>query len=287
MPWGLSLKKGPKRMTKSVDWIEWNASKWIAGTATLSALDEYILFRLCMFAYDAGRARLEIVRDDLVAFCKYDERAFLDAIGRLAARGKLTVEPGIIIIDTVDRRLNQARERIQKNHDRTEKAREKVNGKPRKKVLKPKEKPAATVTDGITRQDNTEHNNTEQDRKEGDLAVLEACVRSWNDLAGRCNLAQVQVLTDARKSSLRARLKEAGGIAGFEAALAKVEASPFLLGQSGKDWKADFDFVVAKSKFTKILEGGYDRNASGGKGQNASRMQQGFENIQRGRKNGE
>lgn len=90
------------------------------------------------------------------------------------------------------------------------------------------------------------------------FSELEIAVSSWNNLAKECGLATVQKLTDARKSKLRARLKDCGGIDGWQAALKKVRGSPGLLGRASGDWKASFDFVLQECSFTKLMEGTYD-----------------------------
>lgn len=90
-----------------------------------------------------------------------------------------------------------------------------------------------------------------------DADLLEA-VSIWNQMASQNGLAQVQKLTDQRKVKLRARLKDCGGIEGWTAACAKIPGNSFLTGQSG-DWKADFDFMLRESRFTKLMEGVYDR----------------------------
>jgi len=86
----------------------------------------------------------------------------------------------------------------------------------------------------------------------------ERAVELWNLLADRHDLAKVQRLTDKRLRALKARLAECGGIEGWKAALARVAESPFLLGME-KDWRADFDFLLQQSSFTKLMEGGYAR----------------------------
>lgn len=90
--------------------------------------------------------------------------------------------------------------------------------------------------------------------------LIEA-VTIWNQMAARNGLAQVQKLTDQRKTKLRARLNDCGGIEGWAVACSKVDGNAFLTGQIG-DWKADFDFMLQQKSFTKLMEGGYDRNKS-------------------------
>lgn len=113
----------------------------------------------------------------------------------------------------------------------------------------------------------------ENDPEEFDLIPLaldrrpEAlAVKAYNAMADRAGLAQVQKLHDTRKAKLRARLKDCGGLEGWSVALAKVEASPFLTGQNDRGWRADFDFLMRESSFTKLMEGAYDGRPGGGGG---------------------
>jgi hypothetical protein len=87
----------------------------------------------------------------------------------------------------------------------------------------------------------------------------ELAVEAWNLLASETGLPAVQLLTDPRKTKLRARLEECGGIIGWNIALAKIRGSPFLLGKV-KNWRADFDFLLQAKSFTKLMEGGFDDN---------------------------
>jgi len=84
---------------------------------------------------------------------------------------------------------------------------------------------------------------------------------AWNALADRKGLARIQRMSEPRRRALKARLAECGGLEGWHAALEKVEASPFLVGQNDRGWRADFDFVVKEANFIKIMEGKYDQRA--------------------------
>lgn len=87
-------------------------------------------------------------------------------------------------------------------------------------------------------------------------------VEAFNGSAERAGWPKVQRLSKARISALRARLKEAGGIEGWQTALAKAEASDFLCGRvqarGSPPWRASFDFLLQASSFAKLLEGNYD-----------------------------
>ena len=80
-----------------------------------------------------------------------------------------------------------------------------------------------------------------------------------NSAAGEAGWPQVQKLTPARRSALKARLQDAGGLAGWALALEKARASPHLCGQNDRGWVASFDFLARQSSFTKLMEGSYDQ----------------------------
>lgn len=83
---------------------------------------------------------------------------------------------------------------------------------------------------------------------------------AWNRLAGEKGLAKAQRLTDSRRRKLRQRLAECGGMDGWMAAMERIRGSPFLLGENDRGWRADLDFVLQQSSFTKLMEGAYDRS---------------------------
>ena len=94
-------------------------------------------------------------------------------------------------------------------------------------------------------------------------------------------------LTDGRKSKLKARLKDAGGLEGWRQAMQNLEASAFLCGHNDKGWKADIDFILQEKSFTRLIEGFYaerkaphetTRNSSAGGG----KRDRAIEAVQRG-----
>ena len=80
----------------------------------------------------------------------------------------------------------------------------------------------------------------------------------YNQVAQRHDLPIAQKLTNARKSKIRARLKDCGGMDGWKSALEKLERSDFCLGKNNSGWRADLDFILQESSFTKLMEGTYD-----------------------------
>lgn len=84
---------------------------------------------------------------------------------------------------------------------------------------------------------------------------------TFNEVAARIGLPIAAKLTPQRRSQINARLKEHGGH-GWQRAFDKLVESPFLRGENDRHWRADIDFVVRPGKFTKLIEGGYDRHGA-------------------------
>lgn len=64
-------------------------------------------------------------------------------------------------------------------------------------------------------------------------------------------------ISEKRKSSIRARIKEHGKDK-FALMIKKASASSFLKGDGSKGFVANFDWMIRPSNFQKILEGNYD-----------------------------
>lgn len=86
--------------------------------------------------------------------------------------------------------------------------------------------------------------------------TVDEVVEAWNATARRFGLSEVKKLTRERQQRIQARIRE-NTIDDFKAALSTIEQSPFLRGEGRGGWKADFDFFVQKSSFTKLVEGSY------------------------------
>lgn len=102
--------------------------------------------------------------------------------------------------------------------------------------------------------------------------VAEA-VAEYNRTAAEAGWPILRILSKQRRAALNARMRDAGGIEGWRAAMSKARASPHLCGQNDRGWVASFDFLTKQSSFTKLMEGNYDarrssrpdnRSASGG-----------------------
>ena len=86
---------------------------------------------------------------------------------------------------------------------------------------------------------------------------------AFNEMAQRLSLPSAQKMTPQRRAAIRRRLSENGGLPGWDLALKKIEASSFCCGKNRDGWRANLDFLIQASSFTKLIEGGYDDRPSG------------------------
>lgn len=125
------------------------------------------------------------------------------------------------------------------------------------------------LSDGSQPEGNREHGTGNEDQGKDllsfdndDFDQTDIAFEAYNQAAGRAGWPKAQAMTKTRKAALKARLKDCGGIEGWNAALAKAEASPHLTGQNDRGWTADLDFLLQAKSFTKLMEGSYDRKPS-------------------------
>ena len=83
-------------------------------------------------------------------------------------------------------------------------------------------------------------------------------IAAYNEAAKLYGWSVCQKITKPRSSRMRARLKDAGGMEGWEAALEKAAQSPFLMGQTHTPFTMGIDFLLQESSFAKLMEGRYD-----------------------------
>lgn len=126
--------------------------------------------------------------------------------------------------------------------------------------------------------------DTEQNQKpifmSADADEIAEAFEAYNLIARDLNWSVAEKLNDRRRASLRARLADLGGLAGWRAAMAKARASPFLRGESGRDkahesWTPNLDFFLQESSLTKLMEGRYDQRSSNAKPQGFDALREG------------
>ena len=103
-----------------------------------------------------------------------------------------------------------------------------------------------------------EHGDPPKARSLVTVGVIDQAVAAWNSMASRAGLPTCQKLTNARRTKLAARIRDAGGLGGWCSAIEKLEGIPGLLGDNDRGWRAGIDFLLQEGSFTKLMEGGYD-----------------------------
>ncbi len=91
-----------------------------------------------------------------------------------------------------------------------------------------------------------------------ELLVVSQAVEIYNSQANESGWPQCQVISKDRTSKLKARIKTAGGIDGWKAAIEKAGASDFLCNRASVSFSASIDFILQAKSFTKLIEGNYD-----------------------------
>lgn len=91
-------------------------------------------------------------------------------------------------------------------------------------------------------------------------------IADYNEILGPY-LGKCQKLTPARQKAVQARWRDCmkdgdfktqeEGIAYFKRYFEYVKKCDFLMGNNGRDWRADFDWIFKLSNYTKICEGKY------------------------------
>lgn len=104
---------------------------------------------------------------------------------------------------------------------------------------------------------------TEAETEEGDKSPpLDEAIFHYNQAAEKAGLPKAQKITKTRKSKLKARLADCGGLEGWLVALEKVSNSSFCKGKNDRGWTADLDFMLKEQSFVNIMEGKYDDKKS-------------------------
>lgn len=83
-------------------------------------------------------------------------------------------------------------------------------------------------------------------------AILEAYTNTCKSLQ-KCT-----ILSDKRKSAIKARFASGYTLEDFETVFKKAESSKFLRGGNDRDWRASFDWLIKDANMAKVLDGNYD-----------------------------
>ena len=245
---------------KSSPWVKWFSADFLNGISDLEPNEIAVYSVVLNLIYDNEGP----IADDAVKIgrrCNMRQTSAEKALASLATAGKITRTNGQISNHRCEKEI-KSRQKV------SEKSSEIAHTRWKKEAEKPKEineapmpaHPPSNATAMLSLSLKPETEKKEEGAtppKGGREAELADAVEIYNTIAGKVGWAKVQRLTDGRQAKLRKRLGECGGVAGWAEALERAAKSRLLNGQKG-DWQADFDFFMQPSRFTKLMEGGYD-----------------------------
>ena len=255
----------------NMPWFKFYPADWLSGTRGLTATEAGVYITLIAMMYDYGKP-LEMDEARLARYCGATARQFSSALARLIDDGKVIRLPGGLWNSRVASELQDREEKIcsaKKAADARHSGKTQENQTPiHADALRPDCEGNAISEVRLQKGSERVSNDTlsgphpELPLPKGkpvllDMDAAKDAVADYNAMAEKTGLPKVQSLTETRRKKLAHRLKECGGLDGWRAALQKVAASDFLTGKK-VEWRADFDFMLQASSFTKIMEGSYD-----------------------------
>jgi hypothetical protein len=90
--------------------------------------------------------------------------------------------------------------------------------------------------------------------------LIEKAVSMWQAMASETGVPKIERMTQRRKTKLQKRLKEIGGINGWEKAMTEFRKSSFCQGKNDRAWKMTFDKILEERLLTNLIEGAYADN---------------------------
>lgn len=225
-------------------------------------------FRLYNRMVDDDKLRLLAFEDrwHFVALCCLKSSGLLDEPESDIRSRRIAVKLGVQVreleeigrrlreVDLVDELLNPvAWNDLQYQSDnstsRVKKFREKQQRNTVKRLCNVSE--TAQETEAETDTDKKEPNGSSP--ASGDAVRPEHFVEAWNEDVAPLGKRSVRDLTPERRTLVKARIAQ-HGLTGCQEVLANIRGSPFLIEAKG----INFDWVIQKKNFQKILEGNYN-----------------------------
>ena len=185
----------------------------------------------------------------------FEENVVIVALKALEEFGMIYTNENVLAISGWDEHQNiEGMEKI-REQNRQRQARFKA----KQKLL------LGNVTDNVMSRDgNATEEEKERDKdKEKEKIQYNVVVDDYNRICS--NLPKVTALSDARKKAIKARINKYG-CDGVMKAFRKASESDFLNGTNGRNWRANFDWIMKDANMAKILDGNYDNRgqAEGG-----------------------
>lgn len=107
--------------------------------------------------------------------------------------------------------------------------------------------------DNNTSINNTINNTSNKREKSIDY---QAIVNAYKEIC--ISLPACRTLSESRKKAIRARIRSGYALNDFITMFTKAQQSDFLTGGNGRNWTANFDWLIKDSNMAKVLDGNYD-----------------------------
>jgi len=268
--------------------IDFYPQDWLIGTSMLDAEECGVYIQICALIY-ARKGPIKNDPEDISRKLKNCSiRKTRAIIERLEKKGKIHFHGDFILQKTAERELNSKRTHLELSakggRNKAEKERELKENKDlsssgnENSVSSSTASPTASPTDIKYYSDKSELSESQfsLDHPPEQKDPIQEAVEIYNQAAKNLGLSICQKISNLRKSKLKLRLKDCGGIEGWKIAIEELSKSKFLIGQNDHGWKASFDFILQEESFIKLMEGTYrDKSTTKSKG-NANEELAGF-----------
>lgn len=222
-------------------------------------------FRLYSRMVDDDKLRLLAFEDrwHFVALCCLKSDGLLDAPDSDIRNRRIAVKLGVQVreLEEIGRRLQEvglvdkllnpvAWDALQFKSDNSTARVKNYREKQQRNDVKRFSNVAVTVQETDT---DTEQKEANASRATDVAPKPDGFVEAWNDEVAPLGKRRVTAFSPERRTHVKSRLRE-HGIDGCRQVLANIRGSPFLIDAKG----IQFDWVIQKKNFLKILEGNYN-----------------------------
>jgi hypothetical protein len=251
-------------MVDKIRHVDLYFDEFLAGVAgELSAAELGVYWMVCLLSY----SRNGPIKDDLDWLQRRfrrdpSNRVVGPALERLIAMGKITRECDELVVSRCREEIERVLSRIRASREHGARG-----GRPSKVINAVEKGSGSDARVNTNPQQPTERNKPNGLSKSAHALssvseITKAMMAVFREVC--TSLAPPSKLTEPRQRHCRARLAELGGdIDQWRALCQRVQQSPMLTGLK-TDWRADFDWLLQPTNFTKVLEGKYDLNPQGG-----------------------
>lgn len=239
----------------SITHIPFYPSDWLAGTRGMTAEETGVYITLIARMYEmAGPIERDDERLYRICGCK-SKRSFQKVASYLIAEGKVEEVEGQLFNERVQKEIKKVVEKSSKAKDAAE-------ARWKKKSNKNNNRDAADAMQTDMLDECYPKPKPYRDTS-NEVSVISLAIDKYNYVAEGVGWPRCQKANASRTSKLKKRLKECGGIDGWQAALTKASESDFLCNRTSAGFTASIDFLLQESSFTKLMEGNYDNRTNG------------------------